>query len=79
MLEKALSEAVGSLRRVADKVTSTSNEPREPVREPQSRDSIKQVTVLAPRTPSTTGGGPSRAQCTGCDDTVFPAQDVCFK
>ena len=79
MQEKALSEAVGSLRRVADKVTSTSNEPRESVRDPQPRDSIKQVAVVAPRTPSTTGGGSSRAQCTGGDDTVFPAQNVRFK
>ena len=70
---------VGSLRRMAEKLTSTSNEPREPVREPPSQDFIKQVAVVAPRTPSTTGGGPSRAKCTGGDGTVFPAQDVRFK
>ena len=70
---------MGSLRRVAEKITSTSNEPQEPVREPQSRDSIKQVAVVAPRTPSTTGGGPGRAQCTCGDGNVFPAQDVRFK
>ena len=79
MQEKALSEAMGSLRRVADKLTSTSTEPGEPVRESQSRNTIKQVAVVAPRTSNTTNGGPSRTQCTGGDGTVFPAQDVRFK
>ena len=79
MQEKALSEAMGSLRRVADMLTSTSTEPQEPVREPQPQNSIKQVAVVAPRTPNTTHGGPSRTQCTGGVGTVFPAQDVRFK
>ena len=79
MQEKALSEAMGSLRRVADKLTSTSTEAREPVREPQSRNNIKQVAVVAPRTPNTTNGGPSRTQCPGGVGAVFPAQDVRFK
>ena len=70
---------MGSLRRVADIVPSTPNEPQEPVREPQPPDSIKQVAFVAPRTPSKTGGGSSRTQCTGGDDTVFPAQNVRFK
>ena len=37
MQEKALSEAMGSLRRVADIIRSTSTEPQEPVREPPHR------------------------------------------
>ena len=78
MLRKALSETLGSLRRVADITTSTPNEPLEPVREPQPRESIKQVAVVAPRNPNTTGGGSTRAQCTGGDNTVFPTHDVHF-
>ena len=79
MLGKALSETLGSLRRVADITTSTPNKPLEPIRKSQPQKSIKQVAVVAPRTPNTTGGGSSRAQCTGGDNTVFSVQDVRFK
>ena len=78
MLGKALSETLDSLRRLADITTSTPNEPLEPVRESQPQKSIKQVAVVAPRNPNTTGGGSTRAQCTGGDNTVFPAHDVRF-
>ena len=76
MQEKALSEAMGSLRRVADIIRSTSTEPQEPVRESLPKTKIKQVAIVAPRTPKPTNGGQSRTQCTGGDGTVFPAQDV---
>ena len=79
MQEKALNEAMGSLRRVADLLTSTSTEPQEPVRESLPKTKIKQVAIVAPRTPKPTNGGQSRTQCTGGDGTVFPAQDVRFK
>ena len=75
----ALEEVQGSLSRVADRVTFTPNEPREPVREPPPQSNIKQIAIVAPRTPKTTNGGSNRAQCTGGDDTVFPPQDVRFK
>ena len=57
MLGKALNEALGSLRRVAEYSTSTPKEPLdlEPVRESPPQNNIKQVAV-APRTPNTTGG-----------------------
>ena len=38
----------------------------------------RKLLVVAPRTPSTTGGGSTREQCTGGDNTVFPAHDVRF-
>ena len=79
MQEKALNEAMGSLRRVADLITSTSTEPQEPVRESLPKTKIKQVAIVAPRTPKPTTGGHSGAQCTNGDGTVFPAQDVRFK
>ena len=79
MQEKALSEAMGSLRRVADLLRSTSTEPQEPVREPPPQNTIKQVAIVAPRTPKPTNGGQSGTQCTNGDGTVFPAQDVRFK
>ena len=79
MQEKALSEAMGSLRRVADMLRSTSTEPQEPVRESLPQTKIKQVAIVAPRTPKPTNGGQSRTQCTSGDGTVFPAQDVRFK
>ena len=75
----ALEEVHGSLSRVADQITSTPKEPCEPVREPPPLPNIKQIAIVAPRTPKTTNGGSNRAQCTGGDDTVFPAQDVRFK
>ena len=78
MLGKAYDEALGSLSRMADYLRSTPKDPLEPVRESPPQNEIKQVAV-APRTPNTTGGGSSRAQCTGGDGTVFPAQDVRFK
>ena len=74
----ALEEVQGSLSRVAD-ITSTPKEPCEPVREPPPLPNNKQIAVVAPRTHKTTNGGSCRAQCTGGDDTVFPAQDVRFK
>ena len=55
MLGKALNEALGSLRRVAEYSTSPPKEPLEPVRESPPQNNIKQVAV-APRTPNTTGG-----------------------
>ena len=45
MQEKALSEAMGSLRRVADLLRSTSTEPQEPVRESLPQIKIKQVAI----------------------------------
>ena len=79
MQQKALSEAMGSLRRMADMLRSTSTEPQEPVRESLPKIKIKQVAIVAPRTPKPTNGGQSRTQCTSGDGTVFPAQDVRFK
>ena len=52
----ALNEALGSLRRVAELSTSTPNEHLEPVRESPPQNNIKQVAVVTPRTPNTTGG-----------------------
>ena len=45
MQEKALNEAMGSLRRVADLLTSTSTKPQEPVRESLPKTKIKQVAI----------------------------------
>ena len=78
MLGKAFDEALGSLRRMSDYSRSTPQEPLEPARESPPQNNINQVAV-APRTPNTTGGGSSRAQCADGDGTVFPAQDVRFK
>ena len=73
MQEKALSEAMGSLRRVATIIRSTSTKPQEPVREPPPQNTIKQVAIVAPRTPKPTIGGQSRTQCPSGVGAVFPA------
>ena len=56
MQEKALSKAMGSLHRVADTLRSTSTEPQESVRESRPQTKIKQVAIVAPRTPKPTNG-----------------------
>ena len=78
MLRGALEEVQGSLSRVAEIVTSTPQEPWEPVREPQPQNTNNN-NVVAPRTPTPTNGGSSRTECTNGVDTVFPAQDVRIK
>ena len=76
----ALEEVQGSLSRMADRITSTPQEPCEPVREPQKPLPTNNNTkAVAPRTPAPSNGGSSGTQCTGGVDTVFPAQDVSIK
>ena len=76
----ALEEVQGSLSRMADRITSTPQEPCEPVREPQKPLPTNNNTkAVAPRTPAPSNGGSSGTQCTGGVVTVFPAQDVRIK